>query len=386
MDNHTPPLLHTVDENRWLLGLARVRTALDRLDHPEKAYPHVLVGGTNGKGSTCIYLERILAAKGYRVGTTISPRVSRYQERFRIDGHDTPENVLSGIEREIHPLLDDLDLTYFEWTVVLASTLFARQSVDYGIFEIGLGGRLDAANCLDPCLSIITNIALDHMDYLGATTHAIAREKAAIARPGRVLLTAADEALETISEQAALIGARLMVIREPLKLSTGIPGPRQGLNAALAHAAAKLLCSPVTEDELRMALCTAFLPGRIERLGTIILDVAHNPAAIAHLVEHLAGIGFCGTAVLGVLADKDSLSMTKILSQVCEEIAIAPVQSPRSWGERDMEAVMALGGIARFPSITAAFAHALQTGREVLVTGSFWTVGEVRDMIVCQGA
>lgn len=363
-----------------------MRAALDRLDHPERTYPHVLIGGTNGKGSTCVYLERILMAKGLRVGTTLSPHLSAYGERFRIDGRDAREAELGVIEQELEPLLADLDLTYFEWAVVLACVFFARCKVDFGLFEIGLGGRLDAANALDPALSIITNIAFDHMDYLGDTIAEIAREKAAIARPGRALLTAAEDGLETIAGYAAQVGARLMTRHEPLPRATGIPGPHQGHNAALALAAAEVLCPPIDETELRWALATAFLPGRIETVGRIIFDVAHNPAAMAGLTEHLAARGFRGTGVLGVLGDKDYLQIARILKPLCEEIFIAPVNSPRSWDAQAMEAVMALGGIRSCPSITAALDRALQTDRNVLVTGSFYTVGEVRSTILCQGS
>lgn len=383
MDRNPPH--PTRDVNRWLPGLERVRAALDRLGHPERTYPHVLIGGTNGKGSTCVYLERILLAKGLRVGTTLSPHVSTYGERFRIDGRDVRDTELRDVELELEPRLGDLDLTYFEWTVVLACELFARCQVDYGLFEIGLGGRLDAANALDPCLSIITNIALDHMDYLGETTTDIAREKAAIARPGKILLTAADEGLETIAGYAAQIGSRLMVRHDALPLATGIPGPHQGRNAALAIAAAEILSPPVTPTELRWALGTAFLPGRIETLGRVILDVAHNPAAMTGLAGHLAAVGFRGTGVLGVLGDKDYLQIARILKPICAEIFIAPVNSQRSWDAQAMDAVMALGGIRRFPSITAALNRALQTDRNVVVTGSFHTVGEVRNTILCQG-
>jgi len=373
-----------MDETRWELGLTRVRTALERLGHPEKCFAPVLVGGTNGKGSTCVYLERILAGQGLMVGTTLSPHVSRYTERFRIEGREVDEAEMNNVIGEIKPALADLTLTYFEWTVLLAVSLFARRRVEYGIFEIGLGGRLDAANVLDPQASIITNIALDHTDYLGDSIAAIAREKAAIARPGKDLITSADDGLDVIRAHAAEVGARLTVISEASAERTGIPGPRQGLNAALALAASQALgCIPADAD-LRYALNTAFLPGRVEKLGRVILDVAHNPAAMEILVQHLAEKKFSGIAVLGVLKDKDYLTMAGMLKTLCRDIFIAPVNSPRSWTSTDMDKVQALGGFTRCPSIGAALDKALQSGRNVLVTGSFYGVGEVRDAVICQ--
>jgi len=382
-DKSKPPA--HLDETRWVLGLDRVRRALERLGHPEKGFTAVLVGGTNGKGSTCIYLERILVGLGRTVGTTLSPHLSRYAERFRIDGREVSEAELSSLNKEIEPGLADLDLTYFEWTVVLAATLFARRRAEYGIFEIGLGGRLDAANVLDPFVSVITNVALDHMDYLGSTIEAIAREKAGIARPGRDLITGAGEGLDVIRAHVHEVGARLTVITEPLPLCTGIPGPRQGLNAALALAAARALgCTP-SEADLRYALNTAFLPGRIERIGRITMDVAHNPAAMEVLIEHLQRQSFKGIAVLGVLKDKDYLAMARMLKTLCPKICLAPVNSPRSWTDAEMDEVAGLGGFTRFPSIGAALDKALQSGLNVLVTGSFYCVGEVRDAVICQG-
>ena len=247
------------------------------------------------------------------------------------------------------------------------------------------GGRLDAANVLDPSVSIITNIALDHMDYLGGTIEAIAREKAGIARPGRDLITGAGDGLDVIRACAAEVGARLTVVSEPLPLRTGIPGPGQGLNAALALAAARALGCMPTEADLRQALNTAFLPGRIERIGRITMDVAHNPAAMEALIEHLQKERFEGIAVLGVLKDKDYLAMARMLKTLCTEIYLAPVNSPRSWTDAEMAEVAGLGGFRRFPSISAALDRALQSGLNVLVTGSFYCVGEVRDAIICQG-
>ncbi|HQP31089.1 MAG TPA: Mur ligase family protein, partial [Deltaproteobacteria bacterium] len=327
----------------------------------------------------------ILTGQGLLVGATLSPHLSRYTERFRIAGCEVDASELDSVIAELKPVLDDLDLTYFEWTVVIAAALFARRRVAYGIFEIGLGGRLDAANVLEPAVSVITNIALDHMDYLGGTIEAIAREKAAIARPGKDLITAANDGLAVIRAYADGIGARLTTVTEGLAQRTGIPGPRQGLNAALALAAAGALgCAP-SEDLLRYALNTAFLPGRIERLGRITLDVAHNPAAMEVLIEHLQREGFEGTAVLGVLKDKDYLSMARMLKTVFPEIFIAPVNSPRTWTDAEMDEVASLGGFTRCPSIGAALDKALQSGLNVLVTGSFYGVGEVRDAVICQG-
>ncbi|HHO76127.1 MAG TPA: hypothetical protein ENN05_06825 [Deltaproteobacteria bacterium] len=380
-------VLGDIDQNRWSLGLERVKEALDRLGHPEQTFRHVLVAGTNGKGSTCIYLERILAAGGLHVGTTLSPHLSSFSERFRIDSSDVKEQELANVRALIQGDLEDVGLTYFEWCVVLAAKIFAEHKVDIGIFEIGLGGRFDASNVMDPEISLITAISLDHTDYLGDSTSKIAREKAAIARPGRPLLTtAAGSALEVIKGYADLIGAHLSVIHRPTAHVTGMKGPEQDLNAALAVQAGLALGVNISVRQLAYALNTAFLPGRLESIGgRVIMDVAHNPASMQVLVKYLESKGFDGVGVFGVLADKDYSTMVHQLMQVCTRIHIAAVLSERSWRDQDMMKYDENPVIERFASITQAFAHALNYGKDIVVTGSFYSVGEVRESLVCTG-
>ncbi|MGO9147101.1 MAG: bifunctional folylpolyglutamate synthase/dihydrofolate synthase [Desulfomonilia bacterium] len=376
-----------LDQYKWSLGLERVRRALDILDHPEHSYPHVLVAGTNGKGSTCAYLERILMSTGRSVGTTMSPHVSRFTERFRINGIETNTLELKRLRKVLEPKLSELGLTYFEWCVILAAVLFERRKVDAGIFEVGLGGRYDASNALNPAVSLITEISIDHTDYLGDTITAITREKAQIARPGRPLLTSSTgEALELIREHARSIGAVLHEVQDPVILPVAQAGAPQGMNAALALKAAHILGAYPDNTGLNHALMTSFLPGRIEKVGRrIIMDVAHNPSSMLVLVEHLKNCGFDGVAVVGILADKDYLKIATTLKKVCSHLFIAPVQSPRSWGEPELRRVEDLGGITVCRSIMQAFFEALQTGCAIVITGSFYTVGEVREYLVCRG-
>lgn len=381
-------VLKDISQNVWSLGLDRVRLALDRLGRPERSYPHVLVAGTNGKGSTCIYLESILRASGFRVGTTISPHVTEFAERFRIDGRNASEEELARIRDDAGPLLDDIGLTYFEWCVILAAVIFMRRRVDFGIFEIGLGGRYDAANALDPRACLITGIALDHTEYLGSTIEEIAREKAHVARPGRPLITTATEpALSVIRNYALEIGALFQAVDTPSPHRTSLQGTQQPMNAALATEAARALGVSPGEDVLSSALAEAFLPGRIEHVGDrIILDVAHNPSALEELIKHLDQTGFHGVGVFGVLADKDYRSMVAMLMRVCTRLYLAPVRSERSWRQGEMEEFVEAGRVIRCGSITEALKDALSSGEKVVVTGSFYTVGEVRKSLVCSNS
>ncbi len=377
--------LKNIDQNRWIPGLERVRKALDILGHPEKYYRHVLIGGTNGKGSTSVYLERLLLEAGLRTGVTISPHISSYTERFRIGGRDSTEKEISDTEKEIAPLLDEIGLTYFEMTVVLAARLFQKSGVDVGIFEIGLGGRLDAANVLDPCISIITNISLDHTDYLGSNISEIAAEKAAIARSGRPLITSAGAGLDVIKDYAEKIGSQLIVVDKPIRFKSGIEGVNQPINAALAIRAFNELGFELQADSIKSAISSAWLPGRTEHAGKIILDVAHNSASMLCLCEYLRKRKFSGIGVLGILKDKDYTAMTKMLSSVCSRTNIAPLDSPRSWGKKEMGQVARIGTVYVFTSVTDAFNDAFEMSDEIVVTGSFYTVGEIRECLICKG-
>jgi dihydrofolate synthase/folylpolyglutamate synthase len=375
-----------IDQHRWSLGLERMQRALDALGHPEKAYPHVLVAGTDGKGSTCVYLEHLLLAAGKTVGTTLSPHVSRFTERFRLNGREARLDEVGRIRAEAEPLVRHIDLTYFEWCVVIAAMLFQRLKVDAGIFEVGLGGRYDASNALDPALSLITGIALDHTDYLGNTIARIAREKAAIARCGRPLLTTATgRALQVIRSEARNAGADFRAITgSPLVLSA-VANDRQRLNASLAYEASLLLGAEPGPGDVDHAVRTAFLPGRIEKIGDrIIMDVAHNPSSMLVLVNYLKKCRFKGVGVVGILADKDYRGLVTLLKKVCDHLYLAPVRSPRSWGVEQMKGFEGKK-ITICSTITEAFSQACDTGRPLVVTGSFYTVGEVRENLVCHG-
>jgi dihydrofolate synthase / folylpolyglutamate synthase len=379
-------VLNNIPPNVWVFGLERVRKALERLGSPEKSCRHVIVAGTNGKGSTCIYLERILSVMGFRVGTNISPHVTRFTERFRVAGEEAEEAELDRIHAELEPLIGDIGLTYFEWCVILAAVLFRDHGVDFGIYEVGLGGRYDAANALDPEVCVITSISLDHTALLGNTVEEIAGEKAAIARKGRPLITSATgPAREVIERCAREAGALFQAVDEPWDGAVSIKGGHQPLNAALALQTARALGLSPDHDQATRAFATAFLPGRIEEIGDrVILDVAHNPAAVGELMKYLEKKGFHGVGVVGVLADKDYAAMIAQLGKICTTLFLAPVKSERSWTPAQI-AGLAGEGVVACADVGEAFRKAWDTGERVLVTGSFYTVGEVRESILCTG-
>jgi dihydrofolate synthase / folylpolyglutamate synthase len=379
-------VLSSIPPNVWVFGLERVRLALDRLGRPERAYRHVIVAGTNGKGSTAVYLERLLMVLGHSVGTTISPHVTRFTERFRINGEDADEGLLDRMHRDLEPLLGDIGLTYFEWCVILAAVLFRDEHVDFGIFEVGLGGRYDAANALDPEVCLITDISLDHTDLLGSTVEEIAREKGAIARSGRPLVTTATgPAREAIRACAHVAGAVFETVDAPWDGPVSLHGAHQPMNAALALQASRALGLEPSAEQAALAFSSAFLPGRIEEIGgRVVLDVAHNPAAVAELLKYLEKIDFHGVGVFGVLKDKDFVSMVAMLKEALVALYLAPVRSERSWAAEHMEK-FAGTGVVVCQSVTEAFRAARSSGEKIVVTGSFYTVGEVREAILCSG-
>lgn len=376
-------VLSDINENRWILGLDRMKKALEILGHPEASYPHVIVAGTNGKGSTCVYLEKILLASGRSVGTNLSPHLERFTERFRINGEEVDEQELLSARNRLEPAVGGLGLTYFEWCVILAAELFCKKGVDVGIFEVGLGGRFDATNALDPALSVITDISLDHTDILGSTVEQIASEKAQVARTGRPLIISATHAArKVILEHAQRIGAHSVVVDTPLTGFSLMEGSRQGINAALACEAAAWLGVRLDTRRLEAALAQARLPGRMEWLGDrIIVDVAHNEASVLVLVEHLASRGFDGVGVVGILADKDYRSMVHALRRVCRRLFLAPVKSPRSWGFEDMRCFADMDGVTVCDSVGMALDRALACSLPLVVTGSFYTVAEALERL-----
>ncbi|HZV54412.1 MAG TPA: folylpolyglutamate synthase/dihydrofolate synthase family protein, partial [Rhodocyclaceae bacterium] len=286
------------------LGLDRVRSVSQALGQRQTC-PVILVGGTNGKGSTCAMLERILLCAGYRVGLYTSPHLLRYNERVRIDGRAVGDDALcEGFARVEAARVSrgDTSLTYFEFGTLCAWEVFADQPLDVIILEVGLGGRLDATNLYEPDVAIVTGVDLDHMDYLGPTREDIGFEKAGIFRAGRPAICGDRQPPQRLLDHAQAIGADLQVLgrnfgcerQEGQWQYWGRHGRRSGLafpalrgnrqldNASCVLAALDVLRNrlPVAMQDIRRGLLETELPGRFQVLPgrpTVVLDVAHNP-------------------------------------------------------------------------------------------------------------
>ncbi len=399
----------------YLFGLQRfgLRPGLDTtlrlasgVGHPERSLRFIHVAGTNGKGSTCAFLESIYRASGLRVGLYSSPHLICFRERIQVDRTPIPEvdvaRILDRLRLGLGGLAAEEHPTLFEFTTVLALCWFAECGCDVVIWETGLGGRLDATNIVTPLASVITNIGWDHMQWLGNTLESIAAEKAGIIKPGVPVFTAADDpgAFEVIGSTARERGASLSRITSEsaeaaLVRSVGLSleGEHQVRNSALAVAIVSRLQSvlPVTAEALRRGLAAAQWAGRFQRVphrgGVLVLDGAHNHPAFEALAATLAA-SFHGRSyvlVLGLLADKDPVGAVELLVPGASRIVVVPVHSKRGGDPADLarrcEAIAAGRPVERAETVSEALGWAEEGGVTVL-TGSLYLVGEALGFLV----
>lgn len=382
------------------LGLERVQRVAAHLDLLTPAPTVFTVAGTNGKGTTCRTLEAILLAAGLRVGVYSSPHLVRYTERVRIQGEELSEAEHSRSFAAIEAGRGETSLTYFEFGTLSALQLFKQARLDVVILEVGLGGRLDATNIVDPSVAVITSIALDHTDWLGNDRESIGREKAGIFRSGKPAAVGEPDMPDSIRQVAETLGAPLYRRGEAWSFSeqgdrwqwqggdtllTDLPTPNVPLaNAATALAA--LNCSPLEIDERAIftGLQQATLPGRfqiVRREPTLILDVAHNPHAAGYLAGRLAKLPRDGgkvRAVVGMLSDKDIAGTLACLSEQVDEWYCAPLDGPR--GASVEQLAQHLTEPRRFNDVETAWRQAMQDADKqdiVIVCGSFHTVAQV---------
>jgi dihydrofolate synthase/folylpolyglutamate synthase len=393
------------------MGLDRVAKVRDALGLAQTC-PLFVVGGTNGKGSTCAMLEAILLAAGYRVGTYTSPHLLRYNERVRIDGREASDAALSAGFAAVEAARGDVELTYFEFGTLAAWVAFARAGLDALVMEIGLGGRLDAVNAFEPDCSILTSVDMDHMDYLGATREAIGWEKAHIFRAGRPAICGDPLPPPTVAEVAASIGADLQLAgrdfgydgdrqqwrywgrggTRPGLAYPALRGANQLLNASCVITALDAMRArvPVSSQAVRQGFALVELPGRFQVLPgrpAVVLDVAHNPHAAAVLSENLSNMGFFPAthAVFAMLRDKDIVGVCRHLAGRIDHWHVAELPgNPRATPAGEIAAAIrasgAAGSITTHASVAAALAAAREAadeGDRIVVFGSFHTVAEV---------
>jgi dihydrofolate synthase / folylpolyglutamate synthase len=363
------------------LGLEPMREACTRAGHPEAAFEAVHIGGTNGKGSTAAMIAS--SCPPYRTGLYTSPHLCRFAERIQIDGVPLDDVSLSEVLREA--LTIGPDLSFFETATLAAFLAFRQAKVDKAVIEVGIGGRLDATNVIPPprCAAI-TNVALDHQDRLGDSLEAIAREKAAIAKPGVpvVLGPMPVEAERAAREVIAARGGTVLQLVEPPDIELGLEGPHQRSNARVAWTVLEPF--GIRPPAGIRGLCTARWPGRLERIevaagplaGTWILDGAHNPDGMQALVNALSG-EVLGAVVFGALEDKAWRPMLHTLARLdAPRVYVSP--SGRSPASPAALATLAPGEIAEDLGGALASARRRAEGRPVVVCGSLYLVGAAR--------
>ena len=396
-------------------GLERMEAALEELGNPHRRYRSLHVGGTNGKGSVASTWASVLTRHGHSTGLYTSPHLCSFRERIMIDGRPVAASRLAAAASRLRPLADGLGMSFFEATTLLALHVFAEDGVESACVEVGLGGRLDATNVVTPAVTAITNVALDHQEYLGDTLEEIAREKAGIIKPGVPFITAEGRpgVLAALEARAAAVGApfhRVEPWRDISKLRLGPQGTRfrvrtaaggtveletpllgahQAVNAALAVRALELLSPPPAPAAVRDGVAAVRWPGRgqIRRVGErlFVFDVAHNTAGVEALVRVLADLAPPRPLVLltGILGDKNWSRMLPPLVDLADQAVFTiPASAPagRSWDPAEVAARVASGTpVEVVADVAAALARATELCRAgtVVVTGSCYTVGDV---------
>lgn len=373
------------------LGLDRVRRVAERMQLQVLNAPLILVAGTNGKGSTVALLEQIYLNAGYSVGAYTSPHIHKFNERIRVDGFDVSDEAIIEALIAIEAQRKDDSLTYFEYTTLAAMYIFRQHRCAVLLLEVGLGGRLDACNLWDADVSIVTSIALDHAAFLGNDRAVVATEKAAIGRPGMPLIVGDTDPPKSLFE---LVKERGMLLIHVGVWTAGqlpqlrLAGEHQQRNAACALAAIDVLANrlPVSASAIREALDTVVVAGRFDVLEyegvTVVLDVAHNPAAaeaLANTWQSEFGKR-AAHAVFAVLADKDIEHVVAPLVPYVRHWFCVQLDVPRATPVAQLtELVNACASndsiVTSSDSVAAGFhlahEHALDDGLPVLVCGSF---------------
>ncbi|NND92709.1 MAG: bifunctional folylpolyglutamate synthase/dihydrofolate synthase [Granulosicoccus sp.] len=380
------------------MGLDRVGRVADRLGLRPVVKPLILVGGTNGKGSTVAMLSAIYSAAGYRVGAYTSPHIVDFRERICIDGRWADSDAIVAALDFVESGRAPDTLTYFEYTTLAAMHVFQQSQCDVYVLEVGLGGRLDATNLWEPDCSVITSIALDHEEYLGSDVNVIATEKAAIGRTGRTLVLGEPQTPASLFDYAACHGITVNAIDQSIAEvppAINLTGPHQRRNAWCAMAAVDALQGqlPVQYSDLLSGLKHAHAPARFERLQhdgvDVVMDVAHNPAgAHALCLAWQEAFGEQQAEVIfSVLADKDLGGIVRALEPVagawhCIELDGARATPLARLGEivaRSSEHPVNLHTDAA-RAWQAARQGAIEASRRVLVAGSFHTIARIHEL------
>ncbi len=359
---------------------------LSFLGHPERHFEAIHVGGSNGKGSVAAMVAAALARSGLSIGLYTSPHLVDVRERMLVDGRPIPEAAFAQWTGELLGEIERTTASFFEATTVIAFADFAARGADVAVIEVGMGGRLDSTNVVNPLVSAVTSVSVEHKDYLGDSLEAIAREKAGIAKSARPFVIGETDAtvVAVLVQQACAVGAEVRLVPQHMIYPgvVGMAGAHQRRNAAVAAAVLDALPDHLRPSARDTAdgIAGAKLAGRFDRRGKWLFDVAHNPAAFATLV---AGIDAAGVprplhALVGILEDKDHASMLRMLGAVVDSLWLTTPHSAPQHRRSDLAAMsrLAARSINVEPDFDCALAGVQRGAATVLVTGSFHTVGD----------
>jgi len=387
------------------MGLDRVRTVAQAMGLGAPAERSIVVGGTNGKGSTVAFIEAIARAAGWKVGAYTSPHLLRYNERVRIDGHDASDDELMAAFNAIEDARGDTTLTYFEYGTLAALHLFAQAGLDLAVLEVGLGGRLDAVNIVDGDVAVITTVDIDHSDWLGEDREAIGTEKAGIIRGWKPVILGEIDPPSSVLARAYLLGAnairggsdffaeaidgerwRWRDVGFRLELPhPALRGPIQRANAATAIAALRALDRPLPRTAFIEGVAAARIRGRLQSFDRdgveVLVDVGHNPQAAGQLARALKAEASPGRtlAVYAALQEKDAVGVVQALQEVVSDWTLAGLDGARGQSAAELQARLAdtaAATAALAGTVEQAMAQVLaraERGDRVLVFGSFHT-------------
>jgi dihydrofolate synthase/folylpolyglutamate synthase len=371
------------------LGLERVATVANRMGLLPVQGTAITVAGTNGKGSTLAVLDALLVGAGSHTGRYTSPHLLQYNERVCLDGEPASDEALVAAFERVERARGDVDLTYFEFGTLAALDIFAGADVDYLLLEVGLGGRLDAVNIVDPAIAVVTSIALDHQSWLGETRDEIALEKAGVLRRGIRFVCADPEPPEALVERASLLGCQSRYVGRDFPAYEGAVSLR-GENIAAAREVAAQLGVHVADGEFQQLLADLVVPGRQQRClvngVSVCLDVAHNPASVANCMDAWRSRPVEGrrVAVFAVLSDKDIHAMIRSCLALVDAWFVADLPGvPRAMSAATLAAALREQGetmVSENKNPKQAYRRAMSLlgpADELLVFGSFHTVAAV---------
>jgi len=427
-----PELYTGSGQPRRKFSLEEIRVLLAALGDPHRRFPSVLIAGTNGKGSTAATLASILTASGLRTGLYTSPHLARVNERIRLDRIEITNDDFAGLYFRVHDAAQQLVLegslpqlpSFFEILTAQALKFFADAEVDIAVLEVGMGGRLDATNIVDPLLSVITDISLDHTEWLGSTIGAITREKAGILRRGGTLITLPQhpEANQVLGEVAAELNVRgvsavpymppidagsggsyrIEALGTEIEVDSPLTGAHQHRNLALAIAAAVELATnhrfSVTAGAIADGIHQTRWPARLEHIERDgidwILDVAHNPAGAWALRAGLNALPNQRprTLIFSCLRDKPVAEMAQILFPIFDQVILAPIHAARAAALDDLLAAAGITGTLAVKAESVSQAIELAEGHvrqqspvgQIVVSGSVYLVGEARTLLLAE--